>query len=93
MLLYEGGQLKTEAVAVYLGLGSNMGGRQENLDKALDLISQRLRVGKVSSIYDTDAIGNTDQPRFLNMVCQAYTRLTAEALLALGHSLRRRIGT
>ena len=84
--------MKTEAVAVYLGLGSNMGDRQENLDKALDLISQRLRVGKVSSIYDTDAIGNTDQPRFLNMVCQAYTRLAAEALLALAKGIESKLG-
>ena len=92
MLLYEGGKLGTELVPVYLGLGSNMGDRQENLDRALDLMSQRLRVGKVSSIYDTDPVGNTDQPRFLNMVCQAYTRLAPNELLALVKGIESKLG-
>ena len=82
----------TEAVVVYLGLGSNMGDRQKNLDKALDLLSQRLRLGKISSIYDTEPVGNIDQPRFLNMVCQAYTRLAPEGLLALCKGIESKLG-
>ena len=81
-----------EAVAVYLGLGSNMGNRQENLDKALDFLSQRLRMGKISSVYDTDPIGNIEQPRFLNLVCQAYTRLAPTALLALAKGIESKLG-
>lgn len=92
MLLYEGGQLAIEAVTVYLGLGSNMGDRQENLDKALDFLSQRLRMGKVSSIYDTEPVGNIEQPRFLNLVCQAYTRLAPMALLALAKGIESKLG-
>jgi len=92
MLLYEGGQLVIEAVAVYLGLGSNMGDRQENLDKALDFLSQRLRMGEVSSIYDTDPIGNIEQSRFLNLVCQAYTWLAPTALLALAKGIESKLG-
>ena len=82
----------TEAVTVYLGLGSNMGDRQNNLDKAVDLLSQRLRLGKVSSVYETDPVGNTDQPRFLNMVCQIHTRLTPEGLLALAKGIESKLG-
>ena len=82
----------TEAVTVYLGLGSNMGDRQENLDKALEYLSQRLRMGKVSSIYDTEPVGNANQPRFLNMVCQAYTRLAPEGLLALAKGIESKLG-
>ncbi len=81
-----------EAVAVYLGLGSNMGDRQQNLDKAIDFLSQRLRMGKISSIYDTDPIGNIEQPRFLNLVCQAYTRLAPTALLALAKGIESKLG-
>jgi len=84
--------LGIEAVAVYLGLGSNMGNRQENLDKALDFLSQRLRMGKISSVYDTDPIGNIEQPRFLNLVCQAYTRLAPTALLALAKGIESKLG-
>ena len=82
----------TEAVTVYLGLGSNMGDRQENLDRALEFLSQRLRMGKVSSIYDTEPVGNADQPRFLNLVCQAHTRLEPMALLALAKGIENKLG-
>ena len=82
----------TELLTVYLGLGSNMGDRGENLDRALDLLSQRMRLGKVSSIYDTDPVGNTNQPRFLNMVCQAFTRLAPEGLLALVKGIESKMG-
>jgi 2-amino-4-hydroxy-6-hydroxymethyldihydropteridine diphosphokinase len=81
-----------ESVTAYLALGSNMGVREENLDKALDLLSQRMRMGKVSSIYDTDPVGNTNQPRFLNMVCQVFTRLAPEGLLALAKGIESKMG-
>ncbi len=82
----------TEAVTVYLGLGSNLGDRQANLDRALEFLSQRLRMGKVSSIYDTEPLGDSDQPRFLNLVCQAFTRLEPAGLLALAKGIERKLG-
>ena len=82
----------TEVVTVYLGLGSNMGDRLENLDRALDYLSQRLRVEKVSSVYDTDPVGNMEQPRFLNMVCQVFTRLAPKGLLALAKGIESKVG-
>lgn len=82
----------TEAVTVYLGLGSNLGDRQANLDRALEFLSQRVRMGKISSIYDTEPLGDSSQPRFLNMVCQAFTRLEPPALLALAKGIERKLG-
>jgi len=82
----------TEAVTVYLGLGSNIGDRQENLDKALNFLSQRLRMGKISSVYDTEPVGNTEQPRFLNLVCQVYTRLEPAGLLSLAKGIESKLG-
>jgi 2-amino-4-hydroxy-6-hydroxymethyldihydropteridine diphosphokinase len=84
--------MEGELVEVYLGLGSNMGNRQDNLDRALDLLSQRLRVGKVSSIYDTEPLGNVNQPRFLNLACQAYTRLDPAGLLVLAKGIELKLG-
>lgn len=75
--------MTAERVTVYLGLGSNMGDRHRNLDKALDLLSRRVQIEKVSSVYDTEPVGNTEQPRFLNMVCQVSTSLEPMALLTL----------
>ena len=84
--------MKVEGVTVYLGLGSNMGDRQANMDKALDLLSQRMRVKKLSSIYETDPVGNADQPRFLNMVCEVYTHLAPKALLTVGKAIESKLG-
>jgi len=82
----------TDTVTVYLGLGSNLGNREENLDMALKLLSQRMRLGRVSSIYDTEPIGNTDQPRFLNIACEVFTRLSPEGLLALAKGIEVKMG-
>ncbi len=84
--------MSDEAVEVYLGLGSNMGDRQGNLSRALDLLSRKLQIGEVSSVYDTEPIGNVSQPRFLNMVCQVYTRIAPEALLALAKGIETKLG-
>jgi len=84
--------MTNETTTVYLGLGSNMGDRQCNLDRALDLLGQRLRVGEVSSIYDTEPVGNANQPRFLNMVCEVSTRLAPTELLTLIKGIELKIG-
>jgi 2-amino-4-hydroxy-6-hydroxymethyldihydropteridine diphosphokinase len=81
-----------EMVTVYLGLGSNMGDRQKNLDKALDLLSQRMKLGRISSIYDTEPLGVPSQPRFLNIVCEAFTRLEPLALLTLAKGIEAKMG-
>jgi 2-amino-4-hydroxy-6-hydroxymethyldihydropteridine diphosphokinase len=82
----------TEAVTVYLGIGSNMGDRQANLDRCLDLLAQRMKMGKISSIYDTEPQDNTNQPRFLNIVCQVFTRLAPEGLLDLAKGIESKMG-
>jgi len=79
-------------VIVYLGLGSNLGNRQENLEKALELISDRVPVKKVSSIYDTEPAGNINQPRFLNLVCSISTTLAPMELLILVKGIESKLG-
>jgi len=68
-------------VQIFLGLGSNMGDRQYNLESALDALAQKIKVQVVSSIYDTKPVGNTRQPRFLNLVCEAATSMAPLDLL------------
>jgi len=84
--------MNLEPVKVYLGLGSNMGNRQSYLDRSLELLGQRLRVRESSSLYDTEPVGNTEQPRFLNMVCQVSTRLAPAELLALAKGIEQKMG-
>jgi len=84
--------MSSQPETVYLGLGSNLGNRRENLDKALDFLGQRLRIGQVSSLYDTEPVDNLDQPRFVNMVCQVFTRLSPEELLTLAKGIELKLG-
>lgn len=81
-----------EAVTVYLGLGSNLGDRHQNLEKALDYLAQRLRIGKKSSVYQTEPVGNTHQPDFLNMVLEVKTMLRPDDLLVLTQGIERKMG-
>ncbi|WP_026902511.1 2-amino-4-hydroxy-6-hydroxymethyldihydropteridine diphosphokinase [Pedobacter glucosidilyticus] len=67
---------------VYLGLGTNLGDRLKNLEKAIALIAKQVGdIGACSSIYKTAAWGNTHQPDFLNMVVSVKTDFTPETLL------------
>ena|SRR2546428_12667162 len=52
---------------LYLLLGGNLGNRERNLKKAIDLLEERIgKISKRSSIYETAAWGKKDQPDFLN---------------------------
>ncbi|MBP7213848.1 MAG: 2-amino-4-hydroxy-6-hydroxymethyldihydropteridine diphosphokinase [Anaerolineaceae bacterium] len=66
---------------VFLGLGSNMGDRKANLAKAAVILSQKMRLLKQSSLYETSAWGYTEQADFLNQVVQLETDLKALPLL------------
>jgi 2-amino-4-hydroxy-6-hydroxymethyldihydropteridine diphosphokinase len=69
---------------VYLSLGSNLGDREKNLKKAIELIEkQGILVRKRSSLYETEPWGATNQPQFLNMVLEAETELAPKALLGV----------
>ena len=67
---------------IYLLLGTNLGDRQANLERAIQLIEAKgITVTRTSSIYETAAWGIEDQPGFLNQVTQVETELPAGKLL------------
>jgi 2-amino-4-hydroxy-6-hydroxymethyldihydropteridine diphosphokinase len=78
---------------VFLGLGSNLGNREENLLKAQKLINKK--VGKVhskSSIYETAAWGITEQNAFLNQVLEIETVFSPDAVLHLLLKIEKNMG-
>ncbi|WP_168123478.1 2-amino-4-hydroxy-6-hydroxymethyldihydropteridine diphosphokinase [Paenibacillus sp. HB172176] len=78
----------------YIALGSNMGDREELLLQAIGLIDGEpgIEVERVSGIYETDPVGYTDQPAFLNMVLAARTSLEPIELLRTLLRLEHRLG-
>ncbi len=68
---------------VYLGLGSNMGSRRLNIEKAIKAIGEveGISVTKASSFYETEPWGEIDQEKFINAVIEIITDWSPEKLL------------
>lgn len=77
---------------VYLGLGSNLGGRQSNLLQALQYIQTRVSIKRVSSFYETEPVGYADQPEFLNAVCCVETELSPHDMLQFIKWIEQKMG-
>jgi 2-amino-4-hydroxy-6-hydroxymethyldihydropteridine diphosphokinase len=83
----------TSAQRGYLGLGSNVGERRENLQAAVTGLPRRVRVLASSSVYDTDPVGEVlDQPTFLNACIAIETDASPLELLTLCKVLERDLG-
>ena len=66
----------------YVALGSNLGDKEANLRRALELLIERgVEIVKTSTFISTEPYGVTDQPTFLNGVCEVRTSLEPLALL------------
>lgn len=56
---------------IYLALGSNVGDRWKNINNAVSELQKRgVKVLRASSLYESEPMYVTDQPRFLNGACQ-----------------------
>jgi 2-amino-4-hydroxy-6-hydroxymethyldihydropteridine diphosphokinase len=67
---------------IYLGIGTNLGNREENIKQALTRIEEFVGpVLKCSSIYETAPWGFQADDEFLNIVVQVETKLIPTALL------------
>ena len=77
---------------VYLALGSNLGDRHGRLIEAIDRLQRRVTIEAVSSIYQTEPWGYTDQPRFLNAACSGRTSLSTAELLVFVKSIEAEMG-
>ena len=66
----------------YVALGSNLGDKEANLRRALELLIERgVEIVKTSTFISTEPYGVTDQPTFLNGVCEVRTSLEPLELL------------
>lgn len=70
---------------VFLSLGSNLGDRRAFLSEAVEALGSWVQA--VSPVYETDPVGGPDQTRFLNIVVELLTDVSARELLAVCHRL------
>ena len=78
---------------VYLGLGSNLGDREEHIRKAIALIGESIGlVIRQSSLIETEPWGFESANRFLNGVILVETSLTPRQLLKATQKIERQLG-
>lgn len=77
---------------VYIGLGSNLGDRLANLQQAAQLLHNEVTLIQVSSVYETEPVGNAEQPWFLNAVLEGYTELGPQELLEFALAIETALG-
>ena len=77
----------------FLSLGTNMGDKNNNLRKAIDMLAKQAgTVDKMSSVYKTAPWGVTDQPEFYNMVVSIWSEMTPQQLLQTVLEIENKLG-
>ncbi len=79
---------------IYLGLGSNLGDRMRNLARCLKALplTNEIQLKKLSSVYESEPVGHSEQPWFLNMVVEIATDLKPFKLLHLIQQIEKELG-
>ena len=77
---------------VYLGLGSNLGDKRGNIERAVDRLREISTGLTVSSMHETAPVGVTLQPAFANAVCGMRTELGVFELLQKIREIQRESG-
>ena len=78
---------------IYLGIGSNLGNKRENIEKAkFQLIQNDIRILKSSSYYETLSWPNPRNPKFLNIVLEVSTILSPTKLLKKCKQIEAHLG-
>jgi len=79
---------------VYIGIGSNLGNRLANINKAIEFLKENPGIGieKISSIIETKPAGGPAQGDYLNCVIKIKTDLKASRLLSILQAIEQKLG-
>ncbi len=85
--------LENQANIVYLGIGSNLGNRITNIEKAkFYLIQNKVKLISISSYYETPSWPNVKNPKFINVVLKVKCKLKPMNLLKLCKFIEVKLG-
>ncbi len=78
----------------YLGIGTNIGNRIENLQNAICALNllPLTSVTQISNVYETDPVGYDDQDDFFNIVVEVETKLNSDNLLGAALGIEAGLG-
>ncbi|MCD6167925.1 MAG: 2-amino-4-hydroxy-6-hydroxymethyldihydropteridine diphosphokinase [Caldisericia bacterium] len=77
---------------VVLSLGSNIGDRRKTIIKTISKLRERVKIEKVSSLYETEPWGYRKQNKFFNVVISGETNLNPKSLLFFIKKVEKEMG-
>ena len=85
--------LENQAKIIFLGLGSNLGSRKKNIEKAKFLLLQyKLHLISISSYYETPSWPDPRKPKFLNIVLKIKCKFSPFELLKICKDIETKLG-
>lgn len=79
-------------VEAYIALGSNVGDREENIKNALEILKEKSRILRISSLYETKPMYLENQNWFLNCTVKIDSELTPKQLLEFLKVTEKKMG-
>ncbi len=77
----------------YIGIGSNLGSREDNCERAIELIAENsIKILKRSSMIETEPWGVKDQPKFINMALEVETKKSPQDLFFILKDIEKAMG-
>ena len=82
------------SLPVYIGVGSNLGDRKSNIEKAIELVKliKGVKMERASSVYETEPVGGPLQGKFLNGVLKIKTTINPFKLLGELRKIEKHLG-
>jgi len=77
---------------IYIGFGSNLGNKKNNIKSAIGLLKEKCKILKASNLYRTEPLYLKNQDWFLNAAAECLTDLEPEDLLDFLKSVEKKIG-
>ena len=85
--------LENQVRSIYLGIGSNLGNRKKNIEKAkFKLLENGIKILQTSNYYESMSWPNPKNPKFLNIVVEIRTSLKPLKLLNICKQIEKKLG-
>ena len=84
---------RLEMAIAYIGIGSNLGSREENCLRSIDFLKEEgIVIRKRSALYETEPWGVKDQPGFINAAVEIETDKGPQGLLETLNRIEKIMG-
>jgi len=78
---------------IYIGIGSNLGNRSKNIEKAkFFLIEKGIKIEKISNYYESLSWPDIKKPKYLNIILKSSTNFPPDKLLKIFKSIEKKLG-